>query len=122
MKKVDQNQLLDEKIRLLKKKQLNDFSVLKEQFFVTAESLKPVNIIKETIHDFKNSKDIKNSLLESALGIAGGFVTRKMIIGKSSNIFKKISATVIQYLVSNFITNKAEKININEKDIQNSAN
>lgn len=116
MKAISQNELLDEKIKLLKLKQSNDFEILKNQFDSTLDSLKPINIIKETIADFKESKDIKHSLIESALGIAGGFITRRMLVDKSSGMFKKITATVIQYLVSNFITNKAEKINAEEKE------
>ncbi|WP_445457780.1 hypothetical protein [Flavobacterium sp. HNIBRBA15423] len=117
METINENQLLDKKIRLLKLKQSNDFEILRDQFNLTLESLKPINIVKESIDDFKKSKEIKHSILESTLGIAGGYLARKMIAGKSAGIFKKISATVIQYLVTNFITNKAEKINLNEKDI-----
>ncbi|VXC06688.1 conserved hypothetical protein [Flavobacterium sp. 9AF] len=110
MKTITENQILDEKIRLLKLKKENQFEVLKQQFNETLDSLKPVNIVKETIKDFKNSKEIKNSLLETSLGIAGGYLTRKLIVGESAGIFKKLSATVIQFLVTNFIKNKAEKI------------
>ena len=109
MKGLNQNQLLDEKIRLLKIKQSENFEVLKSQFHLTIESLKPINLVKETINDFKNSKEIKSSLLESTLGIAAGYVTRKMIVGKSSSMVKNTAATIIQYLVSNFITKKAGK-------------
>lgn len=116
MKGLNQNQLLDEQIRLLKIKQSEDFEVLKSQFHLTLESLKPINLVKETINDFKNSKEIKSSLLESTLGIAAGYVTRKMIVGKSSSMIKKTAATIIQYLVSNYITKKAEKINPEEKE------
>ncbi len=119
---VDQNQLLDEKIRLLQIKKSNDLEILKEHFILTKKSLSPLNIVKESFHDFKESKDIRNTLLESAIGIAGGYFSKKLIVGNSKNIFKKISGAIVQYAVSNFITNKAEKINSNEKDIQNTIN
>ena len=117
MKTLNQNQLLDEKIKFLKLKQENDLVILKENFFMNLESLKPINLIKGTIEDFKKSKEIKNSLFESALGIAGGIIKRKMLVGKSSGVIKKVSASILQYVVSNFITNQAEKINSNEKHI-----
>ncbi|WP_445722377.1 hypothetical protein [Flavobacterium sp.] len=116
MKTVNQNQVLNEKIEVLRMKQSKDFEVLKSQFHITLESMKPINLVKETIDDFKNSKEIKSSLLESTLGIAAGYVTRKMIVGKSSSMIKKTAATIIQYLVSNFITKKAGKINSEEKE------
>lgn len=119
---VDQNQLLDEKIRLLQIKKSNDLEILKEHFILTKKSLSPLNIVKESFHDFKESKDIRNTLLESAIGIASGYFTKKLIVGNSKSIFKKISGAIVQYAVSNFITNKAEKINTNEKDIQNTIN
>lgn len=108
MKAINQNQLLDEKIRLLKNRKDYEFEILKEQFTTTKNSLKPINIIKETISDLKNSKDIRHSLLESAAGIAGGYLTKKNLIGKSSSILKKVSGIIIQYVVTNFITHKAE--------------
>ncbi|WP_130733571.1 hypothetical protein [Flavobacterium sp. J27] len=117
MRRVNENQLLDEKIRLLKIKHEHDFEILRAQYHTTIDSMKPVNIIKETIHDFKASKEIKNSLLETTLGIAGGFITRKMMVGKSASLFKKLSATVAQYFVSNFIKNKAEEMTSNEQNI-----
>lgn len=119
---ANQNQLLDDKIRFLKNKQSIDFIILKEQFLLTKESLKPINIIKDSIYDFKNAKDVKTSLIETAIGIASGYFTKKMVVGKSKNIFKKISGAVLQYVVSNYITNKAEKINSHEEDIQNTSN
>ncbi|MBF03612.1 MAG: hypothetical protein CMP76_09980 [Flavobacterium sp.] len=116
MKRIDENQILDEKIRLLEIKRNHDFEILRNQFNETLDSLKPVNIVKETIADFKKSKEIKSSLLETTLGIAGGYLTRKMMIGKSAGTLKKITATIVQYLVSNFITNKAEQITSKEKE------
>lgn len=114
---LNQNQLLDDKIRLLQNKRSNDLLILKSQFVTTKENLNPLNLIKGTISDLKGSSRIKNSLLESAVGIASGYLTKRLLIGKSTNIFKKISGAVLQYAVSNFITNKAEKINSHEKDI-----
>ena len=116
MKTISQNELLDAQIKLLKIKQSDDFEMLKNQFDTTLESLKPINIVKATIADFKQSKEVKNSLFESALGIASGFLTRKLLVNKSSGIVKKITASIIQYMVTQFVTKKAEKINEEEKE------
>ena len=61
MKRIDENQILDEKIRLLEIKRNHDFEILRNQFNETLDSLKPVNIVKETIADFKKSKEIKRA-------------------------------------------------------------
>lgn len=120
MKTISQNELLDAQIKLLKIKQSDDFEMLKNQFDTTLESLKPINIVKATIADFKQSKEVKNSLFESALGIASGFLTRKLLVNKSSGIVKKITASIIQYMVTQFVTKKAEKINEEEKEEEKS--
>jgi len=63
----NQKDLLNESIRLLQQKQALELIQLKEQFHATYESLKPLNLIKSTLHEVADSSEIKNNILNPTL-------------------------------------------------------
>lgn len=108
MKKKDKRVQLANRIELLKAKQETDFIILKNQFEITYESLKPINLIKETFNEIKHNSEIKTNIFKTSLGILGGYISKKVLFGNSNNPFKKISGNVLQYIITNLITNKVE--------------
>lgn len=103
--------LLDQKRALLQIKKQNDLVILKNQLNTTLDDLKPVNLLKNTFSNFKNDADLKNSLLQTSLGIMGGYLSKKWLFGSSGGVFKKIAGSITQFVVTNYITKKAEEIN-----------
>ena len=114
MKKRDEKAALQETITLLEQKQAKELTLLRDQFYVTYESIKPVSIFKKAVHDIIGSSEIKNDILSNVIGLATGFISKKIIVGSSSNHFKKILGTVLEYVVSNFVTRKAESFTEND--------
>lgn len=106
---MNKHSKLEEQILFLKLKQKEDFILLKNQLEDTFDSLKPINLIKNTFNELIHSPEIKNDLLKSSLGILGGYASKKMLFWDSNNIFKKISGAVLQYVITNLITNKIEQ-------------
>lgn len=102
----DQNLALDDAIaKLLVERQLK-LNALKRQLNLTYESVKPVNILKESLADFNNTPEVKTNVLQSILSIAGGYLSKKVVMGKSNSIFKKALGYVVQYGLTKFISNK----------------
>lgn len=104
--KANLNSSLDKIIASLENKQKHEFLELKNQLDVTYESLKPINIINKTLVDLRNTPDIKHNLVESLISISGGYLSKKLLLGKSNSVFKKILGYVIQYGITNFISKK----------------
>ncbi|MES2240046.1 MAG: hypothetical protein V4497_07275 [Bacteroidota bacterium] len=102
----NQNTELDKAIARLELERDLKFEELKDQLAITYESVKPINLLKETLEDFKHSPDIKSNFLQSVVSIAGGYLSKKMVMGKSNSIFKKIMGYVLQYGLTNFISKK----------------
>ena len=50
---------------------------------MTYESIKTINIIKDTFQDFTHSPDLKSNLLQTAVSITGGYLSKKLLFGKS---------------------------------------
>lgn len=60
---------LKESIRLLEIRQAEEGHILKEQFRVTYESLKPANLIKNSLKEITGSAEVKNGLFETIVSI-----------------------------------------------------
>ena len=84
--------------------------LLKEQLLATFESLKPVNIIKTTLSEITSSPYLIENMLGAVVGLVGGFVSKKIAIGTSHNIFRKIMGSALQFGVTNLVAQHPEAI------------
>ena len=103
---------LKESIRLLEIRQAEEGNILKEQFRTTYESLKPINLIKNSMKDFVGSVDIKNSIFETVVSLLTGYVSKKIMVRSKSNLFMKLMGLGLQFGVTNLISKNAEDIRI----------
>jgi hypothetical protein len=94
--------------RLERKKALMEED-LKDHVHTIFESLKPTNILKNTIHEVQESTELKHNLLRVAVGLGAGYFSRKLVIGKSAGLVKKALGTALQYGITNFVSKKNDK-------------
>ena len=111
MKKINQKEALTEQIFALEFQQRNDLRHLKNQFHITYESLKPVSFIKSTFKDITSSPEIKNNLLNNAIGLATGYISKKVLLGGSHNPIKNILGTIFEFVIANVVSKKASTLN-----------
>jgi len=97
-------------IQLLEVEQAANWQLLKEQFHLTYESLKPVNLLKSTVHDIASSPYLIDNIISNSLGLATGYLSRKIIVGASGNKFRKFIGFVLQCGVANFVAQRPEAI------------
>ncbi len=110
MKKGNQSELIKSQIWFLKTKQKEELASLKNQLHITFESFKPINLLKETFKEVGESPDLKSNLLNSAIGLSTGFISKKLMVGKTSNPIKNIIGTVVEFAIANVVTKNSEKI------------
>ncbi|MCF8298756.1 MAG: hypothetical protein K9J13_14505 [Saprospiraceae bacterium] len=84
--------------------------LLKVQFNITYESIKPVNLIKSTIKDITSSPYLIDNILGAAMGLSSGYIAKKMVVGTSGNLFRKLIGSVMQFGVTNIIAQNSEAI------------
>jgi len=77
--------------------------LLRDHFFITFESLKPVNLIKNTLHEITSSPYLIDNMLGAIMGIVSGYISRKIAVGTSHSIVRKIVGSVLQFGVTNFV-------------------
>ena len=85
--------------------------LLKEQFHLTLEALKPVNILRRTMDDVTSSPYLIENILSSATGLVTGYLSRKLIVGGSANIFRKIIGSLLQFGVTNIVAQRTDVFN-----------
>lgn len=84
--------------------------LLKEELFITFESLKPASLLKSTLAEVTSSPYLIDNMLGAITGIISGYITKKMSVGTSHNLFRNILGTVLQFNVSNIVAQHPEVI------------
>lgn len=110
MEKITSTVQLLEAIKLLEIRQKEEELLLKEQFKITYESLKPVSLIKSTMKDLIAAPDLKTNLLSTTLSIVSGYVSKKIVMGKGKSPIKKIIGSLLQIGVTSLLSNKLEGV------------
>jgi hypothetical protein len=101
---------LKNSIQLLEAEQSIKEQLLKEQLFLTYESLKPVNLIRHTLKEISSSPYLIDNISGSAMGLLSGFLSRKIFVGSSGNLFKKLIGSVLQFGVTNIVAQNSDVI------------
>jgi len=76
---------------------------IKEQVFLTIESLKPANLIRSTIHEIISSPHLVENTLSTVVGLISGYFSKKIAIGKSGNFIRNLLGTILQFGVTNVV-------------------
>jgi hypothetical protein len=103
MQEINSTSDLADAIARLESKQAEELEIMQEQSRLTFESLKPINIIKNTIHDATSSGALKNNLLNTTAGLTTGFLLKKLLVGSSKNPITKMIGSVVMFGVTNLI-------------------
>jgi hypothetical protein len=104
MKKPNETDSLNELIILQQHQYDVDLQLLKEQLHIAYESVKPVNLIKNLVHDVTASPEIKEDVLGNIMGLATGFISKKLMVSKDSGIIKNLFGTVAQFVIGNVVS------------------
>jgi len=103
-------QELTQSINQLKIQRSRELILLREQFHLTYESLKPINLIKHTFKEASSSTEIKEGILSNVVGLTTGYFTKAILIGSSANPIKKILGTLLQFTVATLVAQNSDSI------------
>jgi hypothetical protein len=97
-------------IQILEFEQAVKKQLLKDEFFQIYENLKPVNLIRNTLSGVASSPDLIDNILGATVGIATGYVSKRIVVGRSVNLIRKLLGTVLQFKVTNIVAQNADTI------------
>lgn len=110
MTKITSITELKEAIRLLEIKQADEKALLKKEFMATYESMRPVNLIKDKFNDVITSPNLKENILNAALSLAAGYLSKKAIIGATHNPLRQLFGTLLQVGVTGLVSKNTDGI------------
>lgn len=97
-------------ILMLESRQAEEGKLLKEQFLVAVESIKPINLIKSAFSEAAESTDLQDNLVNSTIGISAGYLSKVLFQGVTGNPIKKIIGTAIMFGIKNLVAKNPEVV------------
>jgi hypothetical protein len=91
-------------IQLLEDEQAAKWQLLKEQINITYTSFKPINFLANSFNNLASSPYLIENILGTTVGLATGYLSKKIVVGASVNIFRKLLGSVMQLGVTNMVT------------------
>ncbi len=111
MENMTSTDSLKKAIELLESERAVKLQQLKNEFYHAYESLKPVSIVKSTLNDITSSPHLIDNIIGTALGLATGYFSKRLVIGASVNRYRKLFGAIMQFGITNVITRNADAIN-----------
>ena len=103
MQEINTETDLNFAIYQLELKQAEEGQLLKENFFMAYESIKPANLFRNTMSDVASSPYLIDNIIGTAIGLGTGYLSRKIMVGGSGNIFKRFFGSVMQFGITNIV-------------------
>lgn len=111
MAKITTSAELREAIRLLEIDREKKLELLKGEVNAVAQSLKPGNIIKGAIQNALDSPNLKDTLINGAIGLITGYLSKKVVLGGGdNNPIKNILGNLIQLGVTTLVSKNVDEV------------
>ena len=114
MHKISSSADLKKSIQELEMRSKRQEAVLKEGLKSTGQSikqtLKPANLLKSGMETVRHTPNLKTLAVNTFIGLVAGYVTKRLIIGKSKNIFTKTLGIALQAGIVKMVHNKLPQL------------
>lgn len=101
--------ILEKKISFLRIQKKRELAELKQQFSILRESTTPSHLIKEGIRQVYNPITHKFAFANTILSALGGYLSKKIVVGKTHSTIKRIFGNLLQISVSKLISNNIQE-------------
>ncbi len=107
MKKITSTVALNALITSLEMEQAREGKAFKQELKSVYQSLKPINLIKSTVNQLVTTPSIKGNLLDVTIGLAMGYVSKKVVVGNTRNPLKQLFGTLLEIVVISLVSKNA---------------
>ena len=97
-------------IQQLEIEQATQAFLLREQFSLTYEGLKPVSLFKRALKDLASTPGITDNILGTVVGLASGYVSKKIFVGTSVNLVRNLLGSFLKQGVTNVVAQHPDVI------------
>jgi len=103
MHKINSDSALRAAITALEYRQVTEGKVLKAEFNLAYESIKPINFIRNTVKEINRSSELKADLLTLAVGVGVGYLSKILFKRVKHQPLKKLLGAALLFGVSKLI-------------------
>jgi len=103
---------LKEAIKLLEKQKSIQKDRITEEFHIAYESLKPINILKNSLNKAFNSPVVSDKVIDTSISVGAGLLSKKILIGKSAGIIKKVLGILLEFGVAGLVSKNSDAIKL----------
>jgi len=108
-KAITNSEELAEAIAELESKEKIQKREIEETFKVVSENLKPMNLVRNGFRSIFAGEH-KGDLLNALIGLGSGFLSRKLILGKTNGFVGRTVGKAIQWGMAGLVSKNADKI------------
>jgi hypothetical protein len=109
MPEINSTRELKEAILLLQTRQSQQLEAIQWQVNHAIENFNPVNLVMGMIKGNQKNSGILYHLFGTSLGLVGGYISKKILIGKAAGFGRKVWGNILQIIITGFLSNP-EKI------------
>ena len=112
MENIKSTAELIEAIQIMEAEQANNLQQVKEKFYYTRQSFRPVNIISSSLKGMVTSPNLFKNILGTGIAFLAVFLSGKAIlVGASNNKSRRIFGNVIKLGLTSFIARNPNAVN-----------
>jgi len=110
MQKIDSSLALRNAIVQLESTQAVEEKIVKAQFHLAYESMKPINLIKSSFNEVVASQEIKEKVLTATAGLVAGYVSKKLFEGATHSPLRKLFGTALMFGITEVVTKNPDVV------------
>jgi len=110
MENISSNAELQGAIQLLEAEQAVKLKLMKEQFHLAYESLKPAKFIENTLKDIASSPHLVNKIMVTFIGLVTGYLSQKAVTSRSNSKLRKLFGYILQFGITNLVVQNPKAI------------
>jgi hypothetical protein len=110
MQKINTAAALRDAIVQLEIEHAEEGKVLKQQFHLAYESIKPLNLLKSTFKEAAASQDLKDNIVNTSVGLAAGYLSKLLFVNVSHNPIRKLLGIALQFGITKLVATNPETV------------
>ena len=110
MQKINSAAALREAIVQLEIAHTEEGKMLKRQFHLASESIKPINLIKNAFKGTVASPDLKDNILNTSVSLAVGYVSKLLFVNVSHSPIRKLLGIALQFGITKLVEKNPEAV------------
>jgi hypothetical protein len=110
MEKINSENDLQDAILQLESKWAEEGNMVKEQFHVAIESIKPINLIKNTFREAVTSRDLKSDIINTSVGLTAGYLSKIVFASVMKTPMTKLFGNAVMLGVTKVVARNPETV------------